>query len=97
MHHLWTVTELRWYIVEIVMEFAEHEGRRSKFWTTLVSLASVNRGFHQLAVNVLWTNLPSLRPILKLMPTVICAWGDGSPVRVSPRVVAIFDPLTFIG
>jgi hypothetical protein len=76
MHHLWRIAELRWYLVELILELAEQPVRRSEFWTTLVSLACVNRDFHQFALNAVWGNLPNLFPILKLMPSVTRIWND---------------------
>lgn len=77
MHHIWTIAELRWTLVENIRQLANGLGTRpstSEYWQTLVALTTVCRDFSDPAVAQIWHDLPELNPILMLMPSVTFSW-----------------------
>lgn len=76
MHTLWSIAELRRYFAEVVRNELSTplkipDGTDSEYTNSaLVSLACVSRDFMDPALACIWRELPSLFPILHLMPSV---------------------------
>jgi hypothetical protein len=77
MHTLWSIAELRRHFAEVVRNelsrpFGSAEGTVDDGEytnSTLVSLACVLRDFMDPALAFIWRELPSICPILQLMPS----------------------------
>jgi hypothetical protein len=80
----WDVAELRYALTEVIEEGIEPTWYNSHR-RTLIALACVSRSFTKPAITSIWRDLPTVKHILNLMPSVIAHGGYDTIVQIYQR------------